>query len=148
MATRDWLGLKEELPHRRKVLLTVLSFLVPFVTWCAVSYIPWLWHPNMHITVPGDVDYFVEDMDVPRADFQRELEKVRAAGGTLPEGLRVNPVYLPAPHQVARAFYRPFTPLSLLSRVCRMNRGFTKASGIAFAPFCGASLSPQFSECR
>jgi NitT/TauT family transport system permease protein len=109
MATRDWLGLKEELPHRRKVLLTALSFLVPLVLWCAVSYIPWLWHPNVRITVPGDVDYFTEDMDVPRADFQLELEKVRAAGGTLPEGIRVNPVYLPAPHLVARAFYTAFT---------------------------------------
>jgi NitT/TauT family transport system permease protein len=109
MATRDWLGLKEELPHRRKVLLTALSFLVPFVLWCAVSYIPWLWHPNVRITAPGDVDYFVEDMDVPRADFERELAKVKAAGGTLPEGIRVNPVYLPAPHQVARAFYTAFT---------------------------------------
>jgi len=109
MATRDWLGLKEELPHRRKVLLTVLSFLVPFALWCAVSYIPWLWHPNVRITVPGDVDYFVEDMDLPRADFERELAKVKAAGGTLPEGIRVNPVYLPAPHRVARAFYTAFT---------------------------------------
>lgn len=109
MATRDWLGLKEELPHRRKVLLTALSFLVPLVLWCAVSYIPWLWHPNMRITVPGDVDYFVEDMEVPRADFERELAKVKAASGTLPEGIRVNPVYLPAPHQVARAFYTAFT---------------------------------------
>jgi NitT/TauT family transport system permease protein len=109
MPTRDWLGLKEDLPHRRKVLLTVLSFLAPLVLWCAVSYIPWLWHPNMRVTVPGDVDYFVEDMDIPRADFQRELEKVRATGGTLPEGIRVNPVYLPAPHQVARAFYTAFT---------------------------------------
>src|SRR6516164_5663352 len=108
MATRDYFGLKEELPHRRKVALTVFSFLVPFLLWCAVSYVPWLWHPNMRITAVGDVDYFVEDMEVPRADFARELAKVKAAGGTLPEGIRVNPVYLPAPHQVARAFYTAF----------------------------------------
>jgi NitT/TauT family transport system permease protein len=109
MATRDWLGLKEELPHRQRVLLTVLSFLVPLLIWCAVSYIPWLWHPLVKITVVGDVDYFTEDMEVARADFQHELEKVQAAGGTLPQGYRVNPVYLPAPHEVARAFYTAFT---------------------------------------
>jgi NitT/TauT family transport system permease protein len=109
MAARDWLGLKEELPHHRKVALTIASFLLPLLLWSAVSYIPWLWHPNVKVTVPGDVDYFVEDMDLPRADFQRELEKVRAAGGALPEGERVNPVYLPAPHKVARAFYTAFT---------------------------------------
>jgi NitT/TauT family transport system permease protein len=109
MAARDWLGLKEELPHHRQVTLTVLSFLAPLMLWCVVSYTPWIWHPNVRITAPGDVDYFVEDMEVPRADFQHELEKVRAAGGTLPEGNRVNPVYLPAPYRVARAFYTAFT---------------------------------------
>ena len=109
MSARDWLGLKEELPHHRKVALTIASFLLPLLLWSAISYIPWLWHPNVKVTVTGDVDYFVEEMELPRADFQRELEKVRAAGGTLPEGERVNPVYLPAPHKVARAFYTAFT---------------------------------------
>lgn len=109
MANSDWLGLKSELPPRRKLILVILSFVVPLALWSAVSYVPWLWHPNIRITVPGDVDYFVEDMEVPRADFQRESEKVRAAGGALPEGIRVNPIYLPPPHKVARAFYTAFT---------------------------------------
>ena len=109
MAQRDWLGLKQELPARRRLLLTICSFLVPLGLWTAVSYVPWLWHPLVHITVPGDVDYFVEDMEVPRADFDKELAKVQADSGTLPEGYRVNPVYLPAPHKVAKAFYTAFT---------------------------------------
>jgi NitT/TauT family transport system permease protein len=109
MANSDWLGLKNELPHRRRLVLSVLSFVVPLALWSAVSYVPWLWHPNVRITAPGDVDYFVEDMELPRADFQRESEKVRAAGGALPEGYRVNPLYLPPPHKVARAFYTAFT---------------------------------------
>ena len=109
MGTRDYFGLKEELPHRRKVMLTVLSFAAPLMLWGAVSYTPWIWHPNVRITAPGDVDYFVEEMEVPRGDFQAELENVRAAGGALPEGRRVNPIYLPAPHAVARAFYTAFT---------------------------------------
>jgi len=109
MASRDWLGLKEELPHHRKVLLTIGSFLLPLALWCAVSYIPWLWHPNVKITSPGDVEYFVEEMEVPRTDFLAESAKVKAAGGTLPEGERVNPVYLPAPHKVVKAFYTAFT---------------------------------------
>ena len=86
MASRDWLGLKAELPQHRKVSLTVLSFLLPLVLWALVSYVPWLWHPNVRITAPGDVDFFTEDMELPRADFQREWEAVRAAGGALPEG--------------------------------------------------------------
>jgi NitT/TauT family transport system permease protein len=109
MANRDWLGLKNELPPRRRMVLGILAFVMPLAVWCAVSYIPWLWHPLVRITDPGEVEYFVEAMEVPKADFERELEKMRAGGGALPEGYRVNPVYLPAPHKVARAFYTAFT---------------------------------------
>ena len=108
MANRDWLGLKNELPKRRRLILTLLSFALPLVTWAVVSYVPWLWHPLVRISNPGDVEYFVEGMEVPRADFARESAKVKAAGGAMPEGLRVNPVYLPPPHAVAHAFYSAF----------------------------------------
>jgi NitT/TauT family transport system permease protein len=107
MAHHDWLGLKKELPHRRRLLLTVLSFVIPLALWCIVSYVPWVWHPLVHITDPGGVDYFSEGLDIPRADFDRELAKA-AAGQSLPKGYRVNPVYLPAPHKVACAFYTAF----------------------------------------
>ncbi len=109
MAHRDWLGLKQELPYSRKLQLTLLSFLAPLILWSVVSYVPFIWHPLVHITAPGDVDYFTEDMEVPSADFVRETAKVKAGGGALPEGYAVNPVYLPAPHRVARAFYTAFT---------------------------------------
>ena len=108
MAHHDWLGLKTELPHRRKVWLTALSFLIPLAVWCALSYIPGLWHPLMHVTDAGSVDYFVSDMDVPRETFDKELQKAKAAGQELPQGYLVNPVYLPAPHKVLRAFYTAF----------------------------------------
>lgn len=114
MAHRDWLGLKMDLPHRRRLLLTCLSFLAPLLLWSAVSYVPWIWHPLVHITAQGDVDYFAEEMDVPRADFERELAKTRADGTSPPEGHRINPLYLPAPHEVARALYTGFkTPPQL-----------------------------------
>lgn len=104
----DWLGLKKELPRKRQVQLTLLSFLVPLVLWCVVSYVPWVWHPLVRVTNPGEVDYFTEDMDVPRGDFAAECRKARDKGQALPEGLRVNPVYLPAPHAVASAFVTAF----------------------------------------
>ena len=105
----DWLGLKQELPHRRRVLLTVLSFIVPLVLWSVISYVPWIWHPLVKVTAPGDVDYFVEDMNIPRDDFERELAKTKADGTAPPVGHRINPPYLPAPHEVARALYTGFT---------------------------------------
>ena len=108
MAHHDWLGLKKELPHRRKVLLMVMSFLIPLGLWCAISYIPGLWHPLVHVTDVGSVDYFVTEMDVPRATFDQEVAKARAAGQDVPKGYLVNPVYLPAPHKVLFAFYTAF----------------------------------------
>ncbi len=108
MAHHDWLGLKKELPQRRRLLLVVMSFLVPLMIWSAVSYIPWLWHPLVHVTDPGSVDYFTENMDVPRADFYSELAKAKTAKLAEPVGFLANPVYLPPPHKVARAFYTAF----------------------------------------
>lgn len=108
MALNDWLGLQRELPRRRKLALTVLSFVIPLAIWCVVSYVPWIWHPLIHVTDPGSVDYFSEGMDVARATFHQEESKAKAAGQDLPKGYRVNPVYFPAPHAVARAFYTAF----------------------------------------
>jgi NitT/TauT family transport system permease protein len=108
MARNDLLGLKRELPHRRRLLLSLLSFLIPIALWCLVSYVPWIWHPLIHITNAGEVDYFSEGLDIPKADFAKELGKARVAGQQLPEGYAVNPVYLPAPHRVAAAFYTAF----------------------------------------
>lgn len=74
-----------------------------------MSYTPFIWHPNIEITEPGSVSYFQQGMQIERAAFYEELERQRAAGGNLPNGVRANPVYLPAPHEVAIAFYTSFT---------------------------------------
>lgn len=108
MAHHDWLGLKRELPRKRQLLLATLSFVIPLAIWCAVSYVPWVWHPLIRVTDPGSVDYFSTGLDIPKATFYQEVAKARAAGQAVPAGYLVNPVYLPAPHAVARAFYTAF----------------------------------------
>lgn len=108
MAKSDWLGLKRELPRGSRIGLLLLSFLLPLLLWCGVSYVPWLWHPLMRVTNPGEVDWLSEGLELPRGDFAAEVDKARAEGLAAPEGYRVNPVYLPAPHEVARAFYTAF----------------------------------------
>ena len=86
-----------------------MSFLLPLLLWAAVSYTPFIWHPNIEITEPGSVSYFQQGMQIERTAFYEELERQRAAEGSLPDGVRANPVYLPAPHEVAIAFYTSFT---------------------------------------
>jgi NitT/TauT family transport system permease protein len=104
-----WFAVRKELTPRPRLALAVLSFALPLLLWCAVSYVPWLWHPMMEITNPGDVEYFRSGQLVERETFDRELETVAAADGVLPAGERANPIYLPAPHQVAAAMYTAFT---------------------------------------
>ncbi|MDB6071353.1 MAG: nitrate transporter permease [Verrucomicrobiales bacterium] len=106
---KDTLGLKHELPPRTRLALTLLSFFLPVLLWCAVSYVPWLWHPQMHITDAGEVESFSEGMDLPIKDFE-EANAGAVKDGIAPgKGYRVNPVYLPAPHEVLRAFHTAFT---------------------------------------
>jgi len=109
MSTTAWFAPRTTIPKGRAKILTVLSFLLPILIWSIVSYVPFIWHPNIKITEPGDVSYFKVDMQVKRAQFDIELNKVSDAGLKLPIGKRANPVYLPAPHEVAKAFYTSFT---------------------------------------
>ena len=89
--------------------LTIGSFLLPLLLWCLVSYVPAVWHPKVRIEAPGAVDYFQPGMLVDRDDFQRELADMRQGGKPVPTGEPANPIYLPAPHQVAAALYTAFT---------------------------------------
>ncbi len=105
----QWFAAGKELAPRKRVILGVLSFLIPLLVWCLVSYVPFIWHTKMSITEPGGVSFFQEGMLVDNAVYERELEKVRAAGKPEPQGELANPIYLPAPHEVAKAFYTAFT---------------------------------------
>ncbi|MEJ2466713.1 MAG: ABC transporter permease subunit [Candidatus Thiodiazotropha sp.] len=104
-----WFTVRKELDSRSRLFLGVLSFLIPILLWCLVSYSPYVWHPQMEITTPGDVSYFKQGMQVDRAVFDRESNKAQSAGKRPPQGEPANPVYLPAPHEVATAFYTAFT---------------------------------------
>jgi len=61
------------------------------------------------VSHPGEVDYFQVDMLVDKAVFNDESANMLAAGKAIPEGKPANPIYLPAPHEVARALYTGFT---------------------------------------
>jgi len=104
-----WLGSNRRLSPPRRLVVTLFSFLLPLALWCAVSYIPGLWHPQVEISASGDVRYFKPGLLVDRALFIKESQAMLEAGKTPPAGVRANPIYFPAPHEVARAFYTAFT---------------------------------------
>ncbi|MGD8235926.1 MAG: ABC transporter permease [Chromatiales bacterium] len=82
---------------------------MPLLLWSLISYVPWLWHPKVDITDPGAVTYFKEGMLVDRELFEKESLVQKEKGEALPQGNPANPIYLPAPHEVAIAFYTAFT---------------------------------------
>ncbi len=109
MNGNQWFAVRKALPGRSILMLTVCSFLLPLMIWCMVSYFPFIWHPKVMIEEPGSVTWFKADMLVDKPVFKEEVNKAKAAGLAIPEGYPANPVYLPAPHEVAIAFYTAFT---------------------------------------
>jgi len=65
--------------------------------------VPFLWHPVMRVTDPGDVTWFTPGMLIDRHEFAREAAKVAAIGGRGARGLPGQPHLSSGPHQVARA---------------------------------------------
>jgi NitT/TauT family transport system permease protein len=109
MSLSSWFAVRRELSPRKRKFLGVGSFLLPLIIWCAVSYVPFIWHPMVMVSQPGDVDYFQVDMLVDKATFNDELTSMQATNKTSPQGVPANPIYLPAPHEVAKALYTGFT---------------------------------------
>ncbi len=46
---RSWFAIRKELSPGQRRLLVACSFLVPIGLWCLVSYVPWIWHPDMEL---------------------------------------------------------------------------------------------------
>jgi len=104
-----WLSPRVALSSGRNRVLGLLSFLVPILIWCAVSYLPFIWHPNVKISDPGSVSYLKPGMQIERDRFEQEVSKQKLSGGVVPQGRPANPVYLPAPHEVVAALWTSFT---------------------------------------
>jgi NitT/TauT family transport system permease protein len=107
--TSKWFAVRAELNSRQRAILGVGSFLLPILLWCIVSYTPFIWHPKILVENPGGVDYFQVGMLVDKSVFKDEFAKMQSQNLALPQGKPANPIYLPAPHLVAKAFYTAFT---------------------------------------
>ena len=151
-ASRIWFGVQRPLGARKRLVLAVLSFILPLGLWAAVSYVPFLWHPLMEISDPGAVDYLEKGMRLDRASFDSEVATAKQNNTAPPVGTPANPVYLPAPDQVARAlwdgiFHAPTEhdaiqmPASLWHSIQVIFWGFMISSiiGVPLGVFCGAS---------
>jgi len=103
-----WFGGSADVDARRRALLGIGSFLLPLLAWCLISYTPFIWHPKVLVSDPGGLDYFQVGMLVDKSMFKDEVANMEQAHLALPVGKPANPIYLPAPDEVAKAFYNGF----------------------------------------
>jgi len=106
---KKWFVPFGQVPPLRQLVLVWLSFALPILAWAVVSYVPFVWHPLVKISDPGGVPYFTRDGLIERKTFDAENAKMVEEGKTPARGTPANPVFLPAPHEVAVAFYKSFT---------------------------------------
>jgi len=105
---RGWFQVLRPLTPRARLLFGILSFVLPIAAWCVVSYVPFVWHPQVEITDPGSVDYLQVGMRMNKADFASIVAEAKSDHKDPPQGVSSNPIYLPAPHEVAKAMYTAF----------------------------------------
>ncbi|OYY75395.1 MAG: nitrate ABC transporter permease [Gammaproteobacteria bacterium 28-57-27] len=109
MAHSSWFAVRQALAPRRRFVLSLMSFGLPLLIWCLVSYVPGIWHPMIKITDPGSASYFSDGMLLNKDLFYKEQIRLEKEGKAPPQGIPANPVYLPTPGAVATAFYTAFT---------------------------------------
>ena len=73
-----------------------------------MSYVPSVWHPLIMITDPGSVEFLKPGMRMGRTGFESEVSDAKSENRAPPGGVPANPIYLPAPHEVAIALYTSF----------------------------------------
>lgn len=130
----------KELSQRNKLLLGLSSFLIPILIWCAVSYLPFIWHPQVQITHSGSVTYLQAESRVDRNTFYREAQNAVNAGLLPPQGKLVNPIYLPAPHEVAKALVTAFVSPPVQADAPWFHQSLWHSIKIVFTAFFIASL--------
>lgn len=53
---KGWFVVRRDLPRGRRAFLAALSFVLPLALWCFVSYVPWIWHPDVKLEVASTTD--------------------------------------------------------------------------------------------
>jgi NitT/TauT family transport system permease protein len=123
-----------------RTVLHVLSFVLPLVAWCVVSYVPGVFHPKMRVLDAGDSLVCAPGELVERDFFEMENSSLAAAGGKLMQGQAANPAYLPAPHQVAVALVKAFQTPPRREGEKWFHESIQHSMKIVFSGFLFASL--------
>ncbi len=115
------------------------AFVLPVIVWSIVSYFPFVWHPMILVSDPGGSTYRVGDR-LPRQDFADLNAKLATSNSKLARGDRANPVFLPAPHEVAMSLYKGFTTPPFSKRDPWLHQSIWHSLGIIFWGFVASAI--------
>jgi len=130
----------KKLEPKQRIVISIFSFIVPLLIWSLISYVPFIWHPKVEVTITGDVGYFNQGMLIDRETFDKEVETARLENKVIPEGFRANPVYLPAPHEVASALYTAFNTEPQRRNEKWLHESLWDSIQVIFWGFCISSI--------
>lgn len=106
---KNFFEIRRQMTSRAKLVLALMSFIVPILIWSALSYIPFIYHPLVEIENAGDSFYCQKGDLLEIANFQEMNAQLKEDGSVMMTGKRVNPPYISAPHDVVVALYTSFT---------------------------------------
>ena len=96
-----WFNIRKELAPGRRTFLTVCSFCLPLLAWVAVSYFPFIWHPDIKLEISADRDgvttVFTAGDRVSKEFFPTFVEAVRQENRKVLDARQKN-----NPHSVSR----------------------------------------------
>ena len=96
-----WFSIRKELAPGRRTFLTVCSFCLPLLAWVAVSYFPFIWHPDIKLEISADRDgvttVFTAGDRVSKEFFPTFVEAVRQENRKVLDAREKN-----NPHSVSR----------------------------------------------
>lgn len=118
----------------------VLAVLLPLLVWGAVSYLPFVWHPQILVTDPGGEEYLETGMRMQRADFLNAVKEMQEQHQPVPQGIPTNPVYLPTPEEVLSAFVHAFTSSAPVGAEHSITQAFGHSIRIIFWGFVISSV--------
>ena len=128
------------LSKRKKLFLGLGSFIIPLLIWSCVSYLPFIWHPQVQITDSGSVSYLQVGTRLEKSAYYAEAQQAVDQAKTPPTGILVNPIYLPAPHEVAKALFTSFTTPPQQADAPWLHQSLWHSIKIVFTAFFISSL--------
>ena len=97
----------KEFTRKNKLILSICSFVIQYV-FGAISYLPLFGILKVQITSSGSVSYLQVGSRIDKM-CSISKHKMQSIEILPPQGILVNPIYLPAPHEVAKALVTAFT---------------------------------------